>query len=165
MLHSFGAATAVEAACAREGRSDVWDRVFGIMSQELLLPWLRGDRGFEANCLGNALQRLSPTVVEDALRELHVSAEQRLSRSRSRDDVLSASRCFFSRAREDVFVKPMLRCLGYKDAFDEESYFVKADGSLYVRGTQEPFPADGPMTKYGALFDPRSCFDGIRWDF
>ncbi len=165
VLHSVGAATAVEAACAREGRSDVWDRVFGIMSQELLLPWLRGDRGFEANCLGNALQRFSPTVVEDALRELHVSAEQRLSRSRSRDDVLSTSRCFFSRAREDVFVKPMLRCLGYKDAFDEESYFVKADGSLYVRGTQEPFPADGPMTKYGALFDPRSCFDGIRWDF
>ena len=36
-----------------------------------------------------------------------------------------------------------------------------------VTGSEEPFPADADsaLTKYAALFDPRPCFDCIRFQF
>ena len=35
-----------------------------------------------------------------------------------------------------------------------------------VRGaTDTPFPADGPQSKYAALFDCRPCFDALRTSF
>ena len=47
--------------------------------------------------------------------------------------------------------------------FDEPACFQRGDGSLIVVGSSCLFPAGGPLTKYGALFDPRPCFGGIRW--
>ena len=35
----------------------------------------------------------------------------------------------------------------------------------FVKGTQLPFPADGPDCKYSALFDPRPAFDNLRESF
>ena len=34
---------------------------------------------------------------------------------------------------------------------------------LVVRGTNEDFPDDGPNSVYAALFDPRPCFDKLRY--
>ena len=39
------------------------------------------------------------------------------------------------------------------------------DGAGHVRGTRIPFPADGPTSRYAALFDKRPCFDALRESF
>ena len=45
------------------------------------------------------------------------------------------------------------------------AYQENDNGVRHMKGTRTVFPERGPLTKYAALFDVRSCFDAIRLSF
>jgi hypothetical protein len=57
------------------------------------------------------------------------------------------------------------QCEGVQSAADDDG-FVKATKRLAAQNyARIPFPEDGPQSKYSALFDSRSMFDGLRENF
>jgi hypothetical protein len=70
--------------------------------------------------------------------------------------------CLLSRAELDQVIVENKRfsCDWLLPAYSEG-----ARGVRYVRGTREKFPADGPVSKYAALFDKRTCFNALRYAF
>ena len=63
-------------------------------------------------------------------------------------------------------LKSLITALGpdkceYSSSADQEN----DNGVRHMKGTRTVFPERGPLTKYAALFDARSCFDAIRLSF
>ena len=102
-------------------------------------------------------------------------------------ELLQTSRGFFDKALEASVVRPLaarIDCIPTgvdiftlsddvdKDwnhqtqeyEFAKEAFFLLGQVKT-VKGTQLPFPANGPSCKYTALFDPHHAYDAIRVDF
>ena len=167
VLENAGAARQILFRCFRAGRGDIWTNVFTILTDELLLPWLRGEWSVEARCLGDAMGEHTPEVLVEAMQSMQLTGQRQQARARGKARVLRASLFFFDRRRERSLVEPLRHMLGYSTSgsFDDPACFQKSDGSLCVRGTQEAFPEDAALSKYEVLFDHRACFDALRWDF
>ena len=52
-----------------------------------------------------------------------------------------------------------------QDAGAHEFLLTARSEEGWIKGTQVPFPDDGPSSKYTALFDPRPVFDPLRRAF
>ncbi len=167
VLENAGEALAILVRCFGAGRGDIWTNVFTILTDELLLPWLRGEWSVEARCLGDAMSEHTPEVLVEAMQSMQLTGQRQQARARGKARVLRASRFFFDRRRERSLVQPLRHMLGYSTSgsFDDPACLQKSDGSLCVRGTQEAFPEDAALSKYEVLFDHRACFDALRWDF
>ena len=135
-----------------------------LSGNELLLPWLRGDRSEEASRGYPSLRSSIPELLEDTFREMQLTEQRRPQRERAKTNVLQCATDFFTRGHEASLVQPLAAMLGQKPgSVDEPACFQRGDGSLLAAGSSCYFPADGPLTKYEALFDPIPCFEGFRW--
>ena len=100
----------------------------------------------------------------------HVASirESKTNRSIARAGCLQAARSFFTKANEEALVWPLAHSLGHiPGEFDQAPYFLDSAGRACVVGTFpiQAFPANGPASKYEALFDANPCFDCIRESF
>ena len=154
--------TIVGAAPAR----DLFAKVTSALGQDLFLPWLRGDTSEESQCLVEAMQQQDPSLVAEGEQFMLHNAVDIDRRSSSKRRVLDLCRDVFQFKYKDKLIQPIALRLGFiPGAFFGPSFLEDAAGKRLVAGTRTEFPADAPESKFEALFDPRPCFDALRWAF
>ncbi len=166
ILERAGSYAYVQARCARAGLGMIWEDIAASLPNEFLLPWCAGEESTEAECFVTALSRLQPELLATCLNAVQHTEARVASHARAKAEVISQARNFFTRQNELTYIESLALMLGHVPGeFHSPPYFLNGAGDPLVVGTQQSFPDDGPHTKYEALFDPRTCFDAIRWSF
>ena len=176
-----------EAAKSDEAAAHALNSIYTSFWNEFTKPVLNNVPSDEGRLFWDALARVAPEVAMEARRcvELGRNADRRAESAR--EQVLIASRRFFTAANEHAFIRSVAVEMGYISATTQVT--VENNGQLLVRGdagsvavveglqsasTEDGyvkgakrvlFPHDGPNCKYSALFDPRPMFDFLRAAF
>ena len=179
----------LEHAILRCGESLHLHSICTSLWNEFALLALEGRASDEADTFWESLCSTSPDLRQDIIEHVQRQRAQRADEEIAKEALLIGSRSFFSQGLEDALVRPLAVQLGYipsnENVFsltrDEVArrelrdpacsdllrvpYFEDREGTRLVRGSRVAFRADGPATKYVALFDTRAWFDSLRLAF
>ena len=176
-----------EAARSDEAAAHALNSIYTSFWNEFTKPVLNNVPSDEARLFWDALVRVAPEVAKEAKRCVELGRDADRRAESAREQVLIASRRFFTAANEHAFIRSVAVEMGYISATTQVT--VENNGQLLVRGdagsvavveglqsasTEDGyvkgakrvlFPHDGPNCKYSALFDPRPMFDFLRAAF
>ena len=130
------------------------------------------------------LHLLCPSVSSEVEELQHLQIAARDAESSLRRQLLQATRDLFLCSEGGDLIHLMSSRVGHIPAswphtllleaggnddspfeFMKLAFVRRSSGDRIVRASQLPFPSDGPQQRYAALFDDRSCFDGLRLAF
>ena len=155
---------------------------------EFVLPSMRQDEeiaeDFESTLFMEHLRLLCPSVTSEVDELQNVQSAARDAESSLRRQLMQATRDLFLCSESGELIHSMSSRMGHIPAFWPHSMLLEADGNddspyelmqlpfverstgaRIVRASQVSFPSDGPQQRYAALFDDRTCFDGLRLAF
>ena len=176
-----------EAARSDEAAAHALNSIYTSFWNEFTKPVLNNVPSDEGRLFWDALARVAPEVAMEARRCVELGRDADRRAESAREQVLIASRRFFTAANEHAFIRSVAVEMGYISATTQVT--VENNGQLlvrdnagsvavveglqsastedgYVKGAKRVlFPHDGPNCKYSALFDPRPMFDFLRAAF
>ena len=139
VLTSLGTARDVQERCIQGGRRDIWNSIFTLLSNDLLLLALDANYSAEVSSFRACLQRHAPHVFDIAKEARRDATDSKQQQHESKTLLLDRLRWFFNRDHEENWVKPIMEYLGFTTQLDEDAFFKNSLGASFVCGTQDSF--------------------------
>jgi hypothetical protein len=179
-----------EAVCIKSGHHFWFEAIADSLWTEFARPSFEGKRSVEGEIFMRSLTSLSPQYSLEVKEYWQRRSESLHENDHAKEALLASSRLFFTELNEARIIRPLAFLLDFIPTLNEILRKTRADldqssapyldfncdflhepwhedshGSKLVRGTRIPYPANGPASKYEALFDSRPCFDPLRYSF